>query len=113
MARTRPPVDIPPPHGLSACSYDHAGDEYVLFEWARAPAIDCSGLTRAESEVLDLVLGGKSNAEVASSRGRSARTIANQVAALFRKLGVGSRLELYARAAGKRAEPGQSRGTVL
>lgn len=102
MARTRPPADVPPPRGLSAYRCGDAGDEYVLFEWARAPVIPRAGLTRAESEVLELLLDGRSNAEIAASRGRSVRTVANQVAALFRKVGVGSRLELHARAAGTR-----------
>ena len=43
------------------------------------------------------VVAGRSNGEIAAARGRSVRTIANQVAAIFRKLGVGSRLELARR----------------
>lgn len=37
---------------------------------------------------------GASNEEIASLRGRSVNTVAKQVASLFRKLGVRSRLEL-------------------
>jgi DNA-binding CsgD family transcriptional regulator len=41
-------------------------------------------------------LAGLSNAEVAIRRGTSPRTIANQLASVLRKLGVGSRYELAA-----------------
>jgi DNA-binding NarL/FixJ family response regulator len=54
-------------------------------------------LTRAERSVVALALEGKTNAEIARTRGRSERTIANQLACAFRKLGIGSRAELAAR----------------
>jgi DNA-binding CsgD family transcriptional regulator len=39
---------------------------------------------------------GQSNAAIAKARGTHVRTVANQLAALFRKLGVASRAELRA-----------------
>ncbi len=51
-------------------------------------------LSAAEREVARLVLEGRSSREIAKVRGTSARTIANQLAAIFRKLGVSSRAEL-------------------
>lgn len=51
-------------------------------------------LTRCEAEVVRMVCDGSSNADIASRRGVSVRTVANQLAAVFRKLGVGSRSEL-------------------
>ena len=54
-------------------------------------------LTEAEREIALAVCQGRTNAEVAARRGVSARTVANQVASLFKKLGVGSRTELAAR----------------
>lgn len=54
-------------------------------------------LTSTEREVVTLVLEGLSNREIADARRRSRRTIANQLAASFRKLRVASRGELYAR----------------
>jgi len=60
-------------------------------------------LTRAEADIVRAVLRGASNAEIAGVRGRSVRTVANQIASMFRKLNVGSRSELYARAAEWRA----------
>jgi DNA-binding NarL/FixJ family response regulator len=51
-------------------------------------------LTEAEIAVVHDVLAGLSNAEIGEKRGTALRTVANQVAAIFRKLGVSSRLEL-------------------
>lgn len=53
-------------------------------------------LTEAERDVALAVARGLSNAAIATSRGRSPRTIANQVAAIMKKLGVSSRVELAA-----------------
>lgn len=55
-------------------------------------------LTTAERAVMALLLEGQSNAAIARRRGRAVRTIANQVASIFRKYGVGSRAELAAKA---------------
>lgn len=59
-------------------------------------------LSPAERAVLGEVARGFSNAEIARRRGVSPRTIANQLAQLFRKLGVHSRFEAL-RVAGHRA----------
>jgi DNA-binding NarL/FixJ family response regulator len=53
-------------------------------------------LTEAEQAVIAGILQGKTNARMARERERSVRTIANQVAAAFRKLCVHSRSELAA-----------------
>ncbi|MCK6537711.1 MAG: helix-turn-helix transcriptional regulator [Polyangiaceae bacterium] len=58
-------------------------------------------LSAAEREVALLVAHGLSNAEIARARGVSPNTVANQIASLFRKLGVGSRLELTRKVAGR------------
>lgn len=55
-----------------------------------------SELTPAERSILALVLGGESNAAIARLRGSAPSTVANQVASIFRKLGVSSRGELAA-----------------
>jgi DNA-binding NarL/FixJ family response regulator len=55
-----------------------------------------STLTPTESEVALHVLAGLSNAQIAALRGSARSTVANQVACVFRKLGVRSRLELVA-----------------
>ncbi|MBL8918217.1 MAG: helix-turn-helix transcriptional regulator [Myxococcaceae bacterium] len=54
-------------------------------------------LTGAEREVMALLLEGKTNAQIAKARKTAVRTVANQIASLFRKYGVGSRAELAAR----------------
>ena len=51
-------------------------------------------LTDAEREIVTALLDHQSNAEIARRRGTSVRTVANQVASIFRKLGVKSRGEL-------------------
>ncbi|MDJ0790082.1 MAG: LuxR C-terminal-related transcriptional regulator [Myxococcota bacterium] len=53
-------------------------------------------LTRAEREVAELVVSGRSNAEIARLRGTAQNTVANQVASIFRKLSIQSRTELGA-----------------
>lgn len=54
-------------------------------------------LTAAEQAVLDQIVQGRSNQEIALQRGTSVRTVANQVAALLHKLDVDSRQALAAR----------------
>lgn len=56
-----------------------------------------SKLSSSEREVCRLINQGLSNAEIAAQRGRALRTVANQVAAIFKKVGVSSRTELIAR----------------
>jgi DNA-binding NarL/FixJ family response regulator len=51
-------------------------------------------LTRAEISVASAACEGRSNGEIARRRGTSARTVANQLASIFRKLHVNSRSEL-------------------
>ena len=59
-------------------------------------------LTPAERQVALAVLAGYSNAEIARTRGSSPRTVANQIASIFRKLGVRSRGELAAKQLARR-----------
>lgn len=61
--------------------------------------VDLSCLTAAQREVAAGVLAGRSNAEIARQLRRSARTVANHLAAIYRKLGVESRCDLAARVA--------------
>jgi DNA-binding NarL/FixJ family response regulator len=56
-----------------------------------------SRLTKAQREVLELALQGLSDRAIARARGTSARTVANQLRAVFRALGVSNRLELAAK----------------
>jgi DNA-binding NarL/FixJ family response regulator len=58
---------------------------------------DQIALTPSEQHILELVGRGLSNAEIAQLRSRSARTIANQVAALLRKTRSSNRRALVAK----------------
>jgi DNA-binding CsgD family transcriptional regulator len=68
-------------------------EEVAVFSFPlRQPALPPS-LSVAEQEIALGMLEGLSNSEIAMARRTSPRTVANQVASLFRKLGVRSRSE--------------------
>lgn len=97
------------PGRLRAVILEAEGEELAVLEWPVETASQPEGFGPAEGEVLRLAAAGLSNAEIARARGRSARTIANQVARICRKLGVRSRLELFALlSSGRRAEKGEA-----
>ena len=60
----------------------------------RRQEAEAEGLTRRERQIVDLLLKGCSNKEIASRLSVSERTIKNQLSALYRKTKVRSRLEL-------------------
>lgn len=72
-------------------------DDLVAISSAAGPARPRSELTPAEREVLDGVIHGHSNRQIANQRGTSIHTVANQIAALLKKLCAGSRSELSAK----------------
>lgn len=57
---------------------------------------DPLGLTARERQVFEHLLRGQSNAAIAARLHRSSRTVEHHVAAVFDKLGVGTRAELIA-----------------
>lgn len=73
---------------------------FVCFRISRGP--QWSTLTAAEEQVVEFVLEGLSNKEIAQRRGTRERTVANQLASIFRKLQVTSRSELAAAACAPR-----------
>ena len=83
--------------GLAVDLLPLEGDEFVLFSWDVTPPAEAAGLTAAERAVLQHILTGASNEAIASARGTSTRTIANQVASLLRKTGASSRFDLIRR----------------
>jgi len=89
-SRSKPPDAAPA--GLRAERFEIDGVEYVVFEWDSARSL--SALSPSERAVCELLLAGLSNAEIARRRQTSVRTIANQVAAILKKLEVASRFEL-------------------
>jgi DNA-binding CsgD family transcriptional regulator len=60
------------------------------------PASASAGLSDAERAVVTGILGGKRIAAIARERGTSPRTVANQLASIYKKLGVSSRREAIA-----------------
>jgi DNA-binding NarL/FixJ family response regulator len=75
-------------------------DAYLLRIDLQHEVVDT--LTPAELEVAGLLLHGYSNRAIAGLRGTALNTVANQVRAVYRKLGVHSRSEL---ATAMRSEP--------
>jgi len=95
-------LDLVPPDGLGAHRFDVGSDAFgvlVLPLGNPSASAPSANLTRSEQSVMRLVLEGKSNQDIAKDRRTAVRTVANQVASIFKKLGVGSRAELYAFAA--------------
>jgi len=52
------------------------------------------GLTRRELDIIDAVIGGASNREIATRLALSEQTVKNYFSSIFEKLGVSSRLEV-------------------
>jgi DNA-binding NarL/FixJ family response regulator len=97
--RAAQPSD-PPPQGSVAADVraflmKHIGEDLLVVS---APVRAATGhkLTAAQLEVARAVARGASNAEIARERGTSARTVANQVAAIFARLGARSRRDVAA-----------------
>jgi DNA-binding NarL/FixJ family response regulator len=84
--------------GTAAHSRMSDGSELLVFESrldGHPPGIS---LTSAERDVLQAVLLGRDNQQIARQRHTSVRTVANQLATLFQKFGASSKAELAARA---------------
>lgn len=77
-------------------SFRLGGEELVVVS-IPAPRVPEDRLTAAEKEVVEGIAQGLSNAAIAERREVSPSTVANQIASIYRKLGVGSRTELLAR----------------
>jgi DNA-binding NarL/FixJ family response regulator len=73
------------------------GEELLVFSFL--PDLDhprMATLTKAEREITTLLVAGLSNADIASLRGTTLRTVTKQVEAVYRKMRVTSRNELAA-----------------
>ncbi len=89
--RTHDNSTVPAPAELRANSFDA---ELVLLSFPVAPPELPEILTEAEREVARLVYDGAKNGDIARARGVSVKTIGNQLESIYRKLRVGSRVEL-------------------
>jgi DNA-binding CsgD family transcriptional regulator len=87
------PRDLPIPRDLT-CRVLRSGEAEVAL-LAFTPE-GPSRLTAAEKDIALAISRGLSNAEIAAARHSSARTVANQLAGILKKLGVSSRVELVA-----------------
>lgn len=90
--------DLDAPTDLRAITFAGDGGRYLMLSFSVQGGEPAPVLTGAEREVLRAVLEGRTNASIARDRGTAVRTVANQVAALFRKFGASSRLDLARRA---------------
>ncbi|MDF2692838.1 MAG: Bacterial regulatory protein luxR family [Labilithrix sp.] len=86
----------PPP---SLLAYEIEPGKVLFVHVLAAP--DVAGLSAAEQEVLLLLLNDYDTAGISETRGTSPRTTANQIASIFKKLGVRSRAELAAELLGQ------------
>jgi DNA-binding CsgD family transcriptional regulator len=75
------------------------GYQFAVVTVPLAAGSALSKLTPVERQVACLASDGFSNAEIGRWRGTSERTVANQIASIFRKLNVGSRYHLASRLA--------------
>lgn len=96
MGTGEPHLSLGAPKGLVVDTFEVGDRAFAILEWSAPRPRPLGALTRTERVVLDLLLAGLSNAEIARRRQRSVRTVAHQVDSIFRRLGVGSRLELFA-----------------
>ncbi len=88
---------LPVPPGLRATRVEGLSGDYVVLSRPIEPASLPIELSDAEADVARRILAGEANETIARARGTSLRTVANQVASIFRKLGVASRTELVAK----------------
>jgi len=82
---------------LAASTFELDGLEFVLFEFGLCSP-HCACLTASENAVVALLAAGYATGQIAAARRVSYRTVANQLASIYRKLAVNSRTELLAAA---------------
>jgi DNA-binding CsgD family transcriptional regulator len=87
--------------GPRAARFTFAGHRFLVLSEPIASGEQGAGLTQAEHEVASMVAQGRSNREIAAARNVSPATIANQLQAIYAKLGVGSRSAMVLRARGR------------
>jgi DNA-binding CsgD family transcriptional regulator len=73
---------------------EYAGETYRVLSSPRPEVALMRRLSPAEYSVTRLLVEGASHAEIASRRGASTRTVANQLATVFQKLRISGRSEL-------------------
>jgi DNA-binding CsgD family transcriptional regulator len=112
MIARQSPLALGRPVGLVVDTFEVYGQTFAILDWptrrgrwtdsavnSGAGGTKSIDVSSAQREVIGLLLAGSSNSEIARIRRRSVRTVAHQVEAIYRRLGVGSRAELFALAA--------------
>lgn len=92
-----PKNGIKSPATATTVSFGHPATE-LAYASAKSAAPE---LPPALQEVVRLLCAGRSQAEIAAARNVSPRTVANQVAAIYQRLGLSGRSELVAYMAGR------------
>jgi len=77
-----------------ACEYEYEGATFRALRMSMPERVFARVLSPAEEAVVRMRVQGRSHAEIAARRKTSLRTVANQVAAAFQRLGVSSRSDL-------------------
>jgi DNA-binding CsgD family transcriptional regulator len=94
------------PPGIRATCFRVGIDEFALisFDWVKREDDHeaAARLSPSERAVADLAAQGHSNAAIARIRSTSVRTVENQIASVYRKLGLDSRRGLALVRAGAR-----------
>jgi DNA-binding NarL/FixJ family response regulator len=85
---------LSPPPGLRTSVLTMGGEDWLVLSFPVKLSASPDALTPAERGVVEAVLRGLSTADIARERGTSVYTIGNQLASVFKKLGVHSRLDL-------------------
>lgn len=85
--------------------------EFVVASYPAARASVLANLSESEQSVALLASAGLRNRDIARRRASAERTVANQLAAVFRKLGIASRAELALLLVGGRVTPRSGGGT--
>ena len=75
---------------------DALGDELYVLSYPVPQIRYPSGLTKAEKEIIQLLLDGLSTAQISRKRRTSPPTVSKQLASIYEKAGVKSRAELVA-----------------
>lgn len=117
LARARKKACDDPCASEHAVPHDEAPPSSKIIDDAngtQAPALlaEAQDLTSAERAVVELALSGLSNAAIAAQRRCVVRTVANQLASAYAKLGITSRRELRATATEPKRRHGGNRTRV-
>lgn len=75
--------------------------EYFIETTGRRPAPALSIMTAVERDIVQGLIQGKTNRQIAAGRGTAIATVKNQVSEILRKSGVSRRIELAAAASGQ------------